>query len=104
MASAWEVSAGQIDATTARTFAPFMVAVPDVDYPYAARARRMTGHGVFDIWFDLKTGLATQVKILRSTGNPLLNEAAIKGLSRWRAKPGKLSHMQVPVSFALKSS
>jgi TonB family protein len=78
-----------------------MQATPELDYPIAARARHITGHGVFDIWFHIETGVATRVNILRSTGSKLLDDAIVKGFYRWRAKPKTVRHMQVPVSFVM---
>src|SRR2546430_6969792 len=81
----------QVTAGTARALSRVMLVTPNIEYPFEARARHMTGYGLFDIWFRTETGMVTRVDVLRSTGFKLLDDAAIKGLSRWRAKPGKFS-------------
>jgi TonB family protein len=83
------------------TLDQLMLAAPKPEYPVGARARHITGHGVFDVWFRSETGVVTHVDVLQSTGSKLLDDAAVKGLSGWRAKPGKLSHMHIPVNFTM---
>jgi periplasmic protein TonB len=78
-----------------------MVAMPHPEYPVEARAKHLTGHGVYDVIVRTETGVVTRVVILRSSGSSLLDDAAVKALSRWRAKPGKMSHIKVPVNFVM---
>jgi TonB family protein len=39
----------------------------------------------------VKTGVVAEVRVLRSTGHKILDEAAVRGLSQWRYKPGALT-------------
>ena len=96
-----QVFSAQVNATAAKALMAIMQVTPDIEYPAEARARHIGGHGLFDIWFRVETGVATRVIVLRSTGSKVLDDAAVKGLSRWRAKPGKVSHMHIPVNFVL---
>jgi TonB family protein len=95
------VFSAQVNATAAKGLMAIMQATPDIEYPVEARARQISGRGLFDIWFRVETGVVTRVIVLQSTGSKVLDDAAVKGLSRWRAKPGKVSHMHVPVNFIL---
>src|SRR5437867_182984 len=78
-----------------------MVAMPHPEYPVEARAKHITGHGVYDVIVHTASGAVTRVVILHSTGSRLLDDAAVKALSRWRAQPGKISHIKVPVNFVM---
>ena len=78
-----------------------MLSMPKPQYPVEARLRRHMGRGMFDIIFQVKSGAVTQVKILQSTGSKLLDDAAVKAFSRWRARPGMISHIKVPVTFVM---
>ena len=70
----------RLDMHDAKALAQIMVSMPKPDYPLAARARHMTGYGVYDVWFHLDTGVVSHVDIIRSTGSKLLDDAAIRGL------------------------
>jgi len=83
------------------TVQSLMVTMPAPEYPAEARAKHISGAGVFDVIVRTETGVVTDVKILRSTGSQLLDNAAVKALSRWRARPGKISHIKVPVNFVM---
>jgi TonB family protein len=78
-----------------------MLAMPEPEYPVEARAHHITGSGVFDVIVRTETGAVTQVKILRSTSSKLLDGAAVKALLRWRARPGLISHIKVPINFIM---
>ncbi len=49
--------------------------------------------------FDTKSGAATHVKVLESTGSPVLDGAAAKALLRWRARPGIVARAKIPMTF-----
>jgi TonB family protein len=79
----------------------YMLSMPRLTYPIEARQRHITGKGVCDIVFRPETGTVTHVKVLQSTGSNLLDDAAVRAFSRWRARPGKISHARVPFTFSL---
>ena len=81
--------------------AKIMVTTPTPDYPLSARAKHITGHGIYDIWFHVDTGIVSHVDIVSSTGSKLLDEAAVRGLRQWRARPGLVSHAKVPITFRM---
>jgi TonB family protein len=78
----------------------YMLSMPRPTYPVEARQRHITGKGVCDIVFRPETGTVTHVKVLQSTGSKLLDDAAVSAFSRWRARPGKISHARVPFTFS----
>jgi TonB family protein len=63
---------------------------PKPDYPLEARARRFTGAGMFIIRVHVKTGRVVEVRVARSTGHAILDQAALRAFSQWRFKPGAL--------------
>ena len=81
-----------------------MLAMPRPKYPYEARARHITGRGMYEILMDTKSGMVTRVVVVQSTGSKLLDEAAVDAFSRWRARPGKISRIRLPVNFTLARS
>jgi len=90
-----------LDTHDATALAQIMLSMPKPDYPLAARARHITGYGMYDVWFHLETGLVSHVDIIRSTGSRLLDDAAVRRLRQWHAKPGRVSHAKVPITFSM---
>jgi TonB family protein len=77
------------------------VSAPRPEYPYEARRQRITGDGVVAMIVDPVTGNVSDVSILRSTGSPFLDSAAVTGFRRWRFKPGTVSSVTCPITFTL---
>jgi protein TonB len=77
------------------------LSAPRPEYPYEARRQRLTGSGVAVLLVDSASGAVTNVSIARSTGSPILDNAAISGFSRWRFKPGTISKVHAPITFTL---
>lgn len=76
------------------------LSTPRPDYPDAVRDRGITGQGVFIANLDSKTGTVRSVATLRSTGNELLDQAALKALRQWKFKPGRLLIVRVPIKLS----
>jgi TonB family protein len=74
---------------------------PRPDYPYEARRQRATGSGLASLTIDPRTGSVTDVRMTRSTGNAVLDNAAISGFRRWRFRAGTPSPVQAPITFTL---
>jgi hypothetical protein len=90
-----------------------------IAYPEQARLSRITGDGFFIVRAQKSSGQVKRVEVMQTTGNNLLDAAAIKGLSECRLKPGVLRSikevnphssdpfanedclLKVPVSFVL---
>jgi TonB family protein len=77
------------------------VSAPRPEYPYEARRQKITGEGVVTMTVDPVTGNVVSVSILKSTGSPFLDNAAVAGFKRWRFKPGTVSAVTCPVTFTL---
>lgn len=74
---------------------------PRPDYPYQARRQHLTGSGVATFIVDPASGAVLDVAMSRSTGNSILDNAAISGFRRWRFKPGTPPKVQTPITFTL---
>jgi TonB family protein len=96
--------AADADVTVPPEARVLMLMMPRPKYPYEARARHIIGRGMYDIRMDTKSGLVTRVVVVQSTGSKVLDEAAVDAFSKWRARPGKISHIRVPVNFTLAQS
>ena len=68
---------------------------PKPDYPPEARARHLTGSGIFIIRVHVKTGRVAKVLVARSTGHAILDSAGVRAFSQWRFKPGALQPIGV---------
>ena len=59
----------------------------------------LAGKGVVLVTIDPKTGTVVGVHMLQSTGNNLLDGAALDAYSKWRFKPGSIPQVKMPVEF-----
>jgi TonB family protein len=75
---------------------------PKPAYPAEARRRHLVGKGLFDIRVGLD-GRAKSVDILRSTGQSLLDQAAVGAFRRWRFRPRSLGLVRVPIEYTFNS-
>jgi len=74
--------------------------MPMPGYPYKLRfVQRLEGSGMFRMLVD-EHGKVTNVTALQSTGHPALDAEAIKGLMRWKARPGPKREVDIPVTFS----
>jgi TonB family protein len=87
---------------TPRFARPRVISNPAPSYPYEARMLRSgptTGSGKFRVTFGTN-GLVKNVQTLESTGQAILDQAAIKALQAWRAEPGAQDwSVLVPITF-----
>ena len=60
----------------------------------------LSGKGVVLVTIDPKTGGVAGVRMLQSTGNSLLDGAALDAYSKWRFKPGSVPQVKMPIEFA----
>ena len=81
---------------------PRVISNPAPRYPYEARMLRSgptTGSGKFRVTFGTN-GLVKSVQTVESTGQSVLDQAAIKALQAWRAEPGAQDWtVLVPITF-----
>ena|SRR5689334_10837930 len=59
----------------------------------------LSGKGVVLVTIDPKTGTVAGVRMLQSTGNSLLDGAALDAYSKWRFKPGSVPQVKMPIEF-----
>src|SRR6266850_4943671 len=62
----------------------------------------LTGKGVVLVTIDQETGKVTGARMLQSTGNKLLDGAALEAYSQWRFQPGTGSQVKIPIEFAAR--
>jgi TonB family protein len=60
---------------------------------------RLSGSGLFELQLDQRTGKVVAVKVLRSTGHPVLDASAVDGLKKWRAEAGTVKRIVAPLVF-----
>jgi TonB family protein len=89
---------GSLSISSARVLA---VSAPRPEYPYEARRAKITGNGIAMMVVDPANGVVTDVKMVVSTGSPVLDNAAIAGFRRWRFKIGTASQVKVPITFTM---
>jgi len=68
-------------------------------YPSEVRARHITGSGVCVLEIDPGSGKVTGVSMTQSTGNPILDDSAVRTFRKWRFKPGTVSMVRIPIEF-----
>ena len=87
---------------TPRLARPRILSNPGPRYPYEARSIRAgptTGSGRFRVTFGTN-GLVKSVQVVTSTGQPILDRAAIQALQTWKAEPGTQDWtVLVPITF-----
>ena len=91
-------AAPRMTMTSAKVLA---INAPRPEYPYEARRVRAIGSGVAVLTVDPATGHVTDVRMARSIGNVVLDNAAISGFRRWRFKPGTVSIVHTPITYTL---
>lgn len=72
-----------------------------IQYPLVARLQHLTGTGILVGQVDIKTGKVTSVRMEKSIGDRILDDAALDAFRQWRFKPGRISKFRVPIRFTL---
>jgi TonB family protein len=71
---------------------------PRPKYPYWARAHHITGSGICVL--ELRPdGTVRHAEMVVSTGNAILDDAALEAYRQWRFVPGKAHKVKIPVTF-----
>ncbi len=74
---------------------------PGPEYPLNERRMRHEGRTIVRLTLDLKTGRTVNASVLRPSGYPALDRAAIAALSRWTWRPGRWNEIDMPVTFRM---
>ena len=98
------VSLSSVDAQPATpaqsVLLPQAIYSPQPVYQSEWAKQGLTGKGVVIVTIDPKTGVVTGTRMLQSTGNKLLDGAALEAYSKWRFKPGSVPQVKMPIEFA----
>ena len=76
------------------------------EYPWIARAQGYQGRVVLSVWVSAQ-GAADRLAVLKSSGYPTLDRAAMEAVQRWRFQPARRggydtgSLLYIPVMFRL---
>jgi TonB family protein len=77
------------------------VSAPDPEYPVKSQHLGYQGQGIYRLVINEKTGVADEVKVLRTTGHRELDASAVMTLFNWKFPPGKVKQRDVLVVFHL---
>jgi len=72
------------------------------EYPREARDKGLTGKGIAMVKVDPRTGYVTSALMLKSTGQAILDNAALRTFRQWRFKPRTVTTLEIPVQFTTK--
>ena len=72
------------------------------EYPREARDKGLTGKGVAMVKIDPQTGYVTSALMLKSTGQEILDNAALRTFRQWRFKPRTVTTLEIPIQFTPK--
>jgi TonB family protein len=73
---------------------------PAPEYPSQAINEHAEGSGVVEVTVQ-PDGIVASTKMVRSTGNRILDEAALSGFRRWRFRPHSVTPVRIPIQYRL---
>jgi TonB family protein len=77
---------------------------PAPEYPREPRLNGIKGRGVCAVAVDPRSGLVIEASMEQSTGNGMLDNAAVTAFRKWQFKPGTVSRVRIPVEFTLSGA
>ena len=77
------------------------VDAPDPEYPMKSQHLGYQGNGIYRLEVNQKTGLADEVKVIKSTGYRELDATAVMTLFKWKFRPGAVKERDVFIVFQL---
>jgi TonB family protein len=93
-------SDGHTSALSDEDLVRYATASPGAGYPEAAQKAQLSGSGLYELQIN-KAGVTTAVTVLKTSGKPVLDQAARSAFLKWRFKPGVFSRVRVPVSWSV---
>ena len=76
---------------------------PPPKYPKDAEGKHPEGKGIVVMEIDQQTGWVKLAKMEKSTGNKLLDDAALQAFNHWRFRPGTVRKVHSPITFTMAS-
>jgi TonB family protein len=77
------------------------LASPDPEYPMKSQHLGYQGQGIYRLVINKKTGMADEIKVLKTTGHRELDASAVMTLLNWKFQPGTIDHRDVLVVFQM---
>jgi TonB family protein len=78
----------------------YALASPGPPFPEEAQKAKTTGSGLYELRIN-RSGVTTEVVIVKSSGSVVLDRAAKNAFMKWRFKPGIFARVRVPVSWSV---
>jgi TonB family protein len=76
----------------------FAIYAPRPQIPAEARARHLSGAGVFVVYVR-PDGTVSRAEMLQSTGQPILDRVSIDAFSKWRFRPTTIKKVKIPIRY-----
>ena len=76
-----------------------VINAPDPVVPDMPRQARLSGRGIYVVEISVARGIVDNVRVLQSTGQKILDDAAIDALLKWRFRPRSVYELTVPIDF-----
>ena len=77
------------------------LSAPDPEYPMKSQHLGYQGQGIYRLVINKKTGMADEIKVLKTTGHRELDASCVMTLLNWKFPPGTIDHRDVLVVFEL---
>lgn len=77
------------------------LAAPEPEYPMKAQHLGYQGQGIYRLVINEKTGMADEIKVLKTAGHRELDASAVMTLLNWKFQPGTIDHRDVLIVFQL---
>jgi outer membrane biosynthesis protein TonB len=74
----------------------YVVSKPQVVFPAVLRRTGMQGRGIYLLSIDPKTGIVSEVKVIKSTGYQQLDALFVMNFFQWKFQPGTITSAQIP--------
>jgi TonB family protein len=75
---------------------------PRPESPPEARAKHLSGRGIFLLHFDKPTGNIISVTVSQSTGSVILDQAAMATLRQWHATPNCPREVPMTITYSVQ--
>ena len=77
------------------------LSAPDPEYPMKSQHLGYQGQGIYRLVINKKTGMADEIKVLKTTGHRELDASAVMTLLNWKFPPGTIDHRDVLIVFEM---